>query len=294
MEELIKLRKSSKTGDYSIVNARDLYKFLEVGMHFADWIKPLIDRWGFIENQDYARLFYDKFGNRIPTSQKQDMEECVFASNVYSIEYALTIDTAKEISMVQNSAKGKEARRYFIAKEKELQELKLQQASQPVLNASITTFTIAEVAKASGNSSRKLNKILRLNKYFKPNNKPYEKWFNQGLFVYKSYNPKYSSKQLRITSDKGIPVIQQLLSSGKQLTQPENVNVNQPISIRLIDETRLAKIENARMTKYEETMVALINYVLAGSNRDVNPETQKIELDNYRTKLRNLKAELEK
>ncbi|MGV4442021.1 phage antirepressor KilAC domain-containing protein, partial [Ornithobacterium rhinotracheale] len=35
-------------------------------------------------------------------------------------DYALTIDTAKEISMLQRSEKGKQARRYFIEFEKKL------------------------------------------------------------------------------------------------------------------------------------------------------------------------------
>lgn len=41
------------------------------------------------------------------------------------IEYALTIDAAKELSMVEGNEKGKQARRYFIACEKRLQELSL-------------------------------------------------------------------------------------------------------------------------------------------------------------------------
>ncbi len=38
-------------------------------------------------------------------------------------EYALTIDCAKELSMVEGNAKGKQARQYFIACEKRMNEI---------------------------------------------------------------------------------------------------------------------------------------------------------------------------
>lgn len=44
-------------------------------------------------------------------------------ANQYHTDYSLTIDMAKEISMIQRSEKGKEARRYFIACEKRLKEI---------------------------------------------------------------------------------------------------------------------------------------------------------------------------
>ncbi|MBF0140091.1 MAG: antA/AntB antirepressor family protein [Magnetococcales bacterium] len=87
------------------VNARELHAFLEVKDHFRNWIKERIDSFGFVENQDFVS-FAEKsakpYGGR-PAK-----------------EYHLTIDMAKEISMVQNNAKGQQARRYFIRCEKKL------------------------------------------------------------------------------------------------------------------------------------------------------------------------------
>jgi phage anti-repressor protein len=281
MEELIKITPSPKTGN-PVVNARDLYKFLEVGMHFADWIKPLIDKWGFIENQDFALLFYDKNGEKISTSQKQDMEECGFANKVYRIEYALTLDTAKEISMVQNSTKGKEARRYFIAKEKELQELKLK-APEPILVLSNGTQTIAEVAKKLGTCSHRLNLTLRENRYFKPNNQPYQKWINQGLFQIEQYNPKYySAKRITVTDAKGLPIIQQLFNQNNSVS---------PISMKYDNRTfLLEKIENGRLARLEETILTLINHMFAC----LNNKSKSIEIENYRSLLKTFKVEIEK
>jgi phage anti-repressor protein len=85
------------------VNARELHAFLESKQDFSTWIKARIDHYGFVENQDFTR-FHRK------------ME----ANNATIIEYHISIDMAKEVSMVERNDKGKEARRYFIACEKKL------------------------------------------------------------------------------------------------------------------------------------------------------------------------------
>ncbi len=91
------------------VNARELHAFLEVGKDFSSWIKKQIERCDLIEYQDYE-VFTQKGENLQggrPTS-----------------EYALSIDAAKEISMMSQCEKGKQARRYFIECEKRLQQPK--------------------------------------------------------------------------------------------------------------------------------------------------------------------------
>ncbi len=84
------------------VNARELHAFLEVQTRFNDWIKNRVDEYGFIENQDFI----------------------AFTENLVNggrrIEYALSLDMAKELSMVERNAKGKQARQYFIDCEKRL------------------------------------------------------------------------------------------------------------------------------------------------------------------------------
>lgn len=103
MNELIKITEHKGN---SVVSARDLHKFLESKSDFSTWIKKRIARYGFVENQDYS-CFHQK------------ME----ANNAILTEYALTLDTAKELAMVEGNAKGKEARQYFIACEKKLKEV---------------------------------------------------------------------------------------------------------------------------------------------------------------------------
>lgn len=83
------------------------FKFLVVNSKFADWIKNRITQYGFIENQDYViKITYT---GRRPRK-----------------EYFVTLDMAKELCMVENNDKGKEARQYFIKCEKELQAIKFE------------------------------------------------------------------------------------------------------------------------------------------------------------------------
>lgn len=89
------------------VNARDLHAFLESKRDFSNWIKDRIDKYDLVENVDY--VVFNKFGENPNGGRPQ-------------IEYALTIDAAKELSMVEGNEKGKQARRYFIACEKKLNE----------------------------------------------------------------------------------------------------------------------------------------------------------------------------
>lgn len=99
MQELIPIIRDNHRG---LVNARELHAFLEVNSLFAHWIKRML-AYGFEENSDYTTIA--KKNNR------QILKE-----------YILTLDTAKEIAMIQRTPKGKQARQYFLACEKALLE----------------------------------------------------------------------------------------------------------------------------------------------------------------------------
>jgi anti-repressor protein len=105
MNELIKINEKG------LVNGRELHEFLENKRQFADWMKQRISQYGFIENEDFT---IHKFVNGKATQ----------------IDYALTIDTAKELSMVENNEKGREARKYFIQCEKALKNPLLNQSKE--------------------------------------------------------------------------------------------------------------------------------------------------------------------
>lgn len=84
------------------VNARELHAFLQNKDHFATWIKDRISQYDFVENQDFITFS----GN----SEKGRPSK----------EYAITLDMAKELSMVERNEQGKQARKYFIECEKRL------------------------------------------------------------------------------------------------------------------------------------------------------------------------------
>ena len=84
MNQLILLQKQIINGNtIETVNAKELYEFLEVRSKFADCIKNRIEKYGFVENQDFIR-FHKK----------------VEANNATMIEYYITLDMAKELAMV--------------------------------------------------------------------------------------------------------------------------------------------------------------------------------------------------
>ena len=90
-----------------IVNAKDLHIFLDVGRHFAAWIKARITQYQFVENEDFILIT----PNGVTKSQGGDRR---------SLNYFITLDMAKELAMVERNDKGRQARRYFIECERQL------------------------------------------------------------------------------------------------------------------------------------------------------------------------------
>lgn len=101
MANLIKIS-NNKISDFEVktVNARELHDFLEVKSRFNDWINNRIRDFGFVENQDFVTVTKNLVSGGI---QK---------------EIYLSIDMAKELSMVERNEKGRQARQYFIEMEK--------------------------------------------------------------------------------------------------------------------------------------------------------------------------------
>lgn len=100
------------------VNAREIYKIINSEQEFANWIKNRISHYNFIEKQDY-------------------IIELVYTKGRPRKEYYITLDMAKELCMVENNEKGRQARRYFIECEKRLKNLEAEQMQKLAFRQSL-------------------------------------------------------------------------------------------------------------------------------------------------------------
>lgn len=100
-----------KINENNTVSARELHEFLEIGTRFDTWFERMIS-YGFEENSDF-RLIAQKRATNNPKNP----------ITTY-IDYEITVDMAKELSMIQRTEKGKQARQYFINCEKTLKNIK--------------------------------------------------------------------------------------------------------------------------------------------------------------------------
>lgn len=97
MNELIKIE--VKDGQ-QLVSGRDLHEFLELNTPYTQWFERMCE-YGFTENKDF-----------IPHSQKCESGGITGVKVIQN--HLITIAMAKELSMIQRTEKGKQARLYFI------------------------------------------------------------------------------------------------------------------------------------------------------------------------------------
>lgn len=98
--ELVPIREH---GGKQAVSGRELHEFLRVGAEYRHWFPRMVG-YGFTEGQDYAVI-----SDRVARDGRGEVARS---------DHALTLDMAKELSMLQRNERGKQARRYFIEVEK--------------------------------------------------------------------------------------------------------------------------------------------------------------------------------
>ena len=94
-----------------LINARELFYKLrgeDTKTKYIDWIKDRIKKYKFEENIDFIGF---SLKNEKPDGGRP------------TLEFYLTVDTAKEICMIENNETGRKIRKYFIEVEKRYREI---------------------------------------------------------------------------------------------------------------------------------------------------------------------------
>lgn len=135
MDELIKI--SHNTNGISVVSARDLYK--KLGFDLSQWSrwykKNIIDNAFAIENEDWTLLD-------------------IMSNGAKTIDFAITLDFAKRISMMARTSKGEEIRAYFIECEKKIN------------NSIIVPKTLSEALLLAYEQQKTIEKLTLRSLYF--------------------------------------------------------------------------------------------------------------------------------
>lgn len=109
----------------NVCDGRELHTYLQNGDKFAGWIKARIEQYGFEESRDFQSF-------SVRTEKPKGGRP--------STDYHLSLDMAKELSMVENNDKGRAARRYFIDMERKA----LEAAGQPTVASHLETLLASE------------------------------------------------------------------------------------------------------------------------------------------------------
>lgn len=224
MTELIKV---TEENGKQLVSAKELHKFLEVSTEPILWCNRMFD-YGFVNGIDYTAIKSENPVNK----------------RLGTLDYVITLDCAKEISMLQRTDKGKEARQYFIAREKQAKELEKQQLPQDYLSAlkalvqseeqkqlaqaevkelkpkaeGYDTFIdskslqgFKEVANVLGLGRNKMMQELRALKIITNKNIPYQQYLNSGYFEVKESSQNGFNVATTYVTAKGIDYIRKKL-----------------------------------------------------------------------------------
>lgn len=136
MSELIPIQDNDGV---QAVMGRDLHSFLEVATPYDKWFPRMVE-YGFIAGQDFSTNMSESTGGRPRT------------------DHVISLDMAKEISMIQRTDKGKQARQYFIECEKKAKVQQVPAIPQnyaEALRAAAEQYERAEAAALEAKRSAK-------------------------------------------------------------------------------------------------------------------------------------------
>lgn len=170
--ELIKITKDDNGS--SVVSGRDLHEFLEIGTEYRKWFSRMTE-YGFVENTDFVRV----------------TQKCHTPGGIQNVtDHALTLDMAKEISMIQRTEKGKQARQYFIEVEKAYKE-KYKLPQTPEEKLALTMQVTLRLDKRVGKLEKSIDEIQ--NKSEIDSDQRYKLWVARNKKAVKALGGKESN-----------------------------------------------------------------------------------------------------
>ncbi|UXI85210.1 ORF6C domain-containing protein [Ligilactobacillus salivarius] len=169
MNELIKITKDYNGN--SVVSGRDLHDFLEVKTAYKDWF-PRMCEYGFTDGKDFSSILSESTGGRP------------------RVDHAMTLDMAKEISMIQRTEKGKQARQYFIDVEKAYKE-KYKLPQTPEEKLALTMQVTLRLDKRVGKLEKSIDEIQ--NKSEIDSDQRYKLWVARNKKAVKALGGKESN-----------------------------------------------------------------------------------------------------
>ena len=235
MKDLIKITTNDK--GQRLVSGRELHEFLEIRTKYKDWFPRMVE-YGFEEGIDFIRVAQKRATNNLKNP----------VTTV--IDHGISIDMAKEISMIQRTKKGKQARLYFIECEK-------------IAKNKLNSITVTENA-AIANEYMKLLKTSAETLHMNENSILYiSKKIYKDCNIPTTYLPDY-------TTSKGI------LKSATELLRKYNIQIStRKFNKIMIDKGLLREVErkstkdNTKIKKFKN----LVNTEF-GENQ-VNPNNPK-------------------
>lgn len=139
MNELVKVKEECISGDLvQAVDARELHEFLEVKTPFHKWISRRIEEMQLIENREF--IITDKFVHN--------------SAGRPGDNYAISLDTAKHLAMIERNEKGFQIREYFIEVEKKAKENQIVAMENPIVKLAL------QYAKVEDEQRRQLQLLI--------------------------------------------------------------------------------------------------------------------------------------
>jgi len=163
MNTLIQLTNKKIGTETNSVNARELHSFIQSKSDYSNWITRRIKKYDFQENKDYIIIETKKAGN-----------------NATLKEYYITLNMAKELSMVENNEKGRQARRWFIEIAEKYQQTIQQPKNNPyIYNLERENVELKRAINRLTYNQEKQENCINTTKFSEIMNKVQTKLYNQ-------------------------------------------------------------------------------------------------------------------